>query len=353
MIRDVPILSSEMVAAARSGDRLALARVLTQVENSTPEGKAALDALYPFTGGAHLIGITGSPGTGKSSLVNQLARALRKADPSGRTRVAVVAIDPTSPFSGGAVLGDRVRMRDLVGDPGIFIRSMATRGALGGLARATAEVTQVFDAAGYDFILIETVGAGQSEVDIARLAHTTIVVEAPGMGDDVQAIKAGILEIADILVVNKFDRPGAEGTMRILRSMLELSHPDEALYHHPHCPEPAVPLPVMPAASPETDQPAWLPPVLATVATHGTGVSELLQSIREHAEYLRLTGLWQQRQRDRLQADLSARIHDALIDRWRGALSEERFASIFARLEERSLTPERAAQLLIDRPSGN
>ncbi len=175
-----------------------------------------------------MIGITGAPGTGKSSLVNQLALHYRRQE----KRVAIVAIDPSSPFTGGAVLGDRVRMRDLAGDAGVFIRSMASRGSLGGLAQATAGVVQVFDAAGFDVVLIETVGAGQSEVDIARLAHTTLVVEAPGLGDDIQAIKAGILEIADILVINKADRPGADSAERALRSMLDLAHPVAKVFMH-------------------------------------------------------------------------------------------------------------------------
>ncbi len=205
----------EIVDAVLAGERLALARLLTQVENDTPSGRSALDALFPHTGKAHLVGITGAPGTGKSSLVNQVTRLFRRppaASGAQPRKVAIVAIDPSSPFTGGALLGDRVRMRDLAGDPGIFIRSMAARGALGGLARATAAAVQVFDAAGYEIILIETVGAGQNEVDIAGLAHTTLVVDTPGMGDDIQAIKAGILEIADILVINKADRPGLENT---------------------------------------------------------------------------------------------------------------------------------------------
>src|SRR5512140_1796061 len=211
------------------GNRLALTRLLTQVENDAPEGRQASTELFPYTGKAHLIGITGAPGTGKSSLVNQLALHYRR---NADQKVAIVAVDPSSPFTGGAVLGDRVRMRDLSGDPGIFIRSMASRGSLGGIAQKTAALVQVFDAAGYEIILIETVGAGQSEVDVARLAHTTVVVEAPGLGDEIQAIKAGILEIADVLVVNKADRPGVENTERALRSTLELAHPSRRVFRH-------------------------------------------------------------------------------------------------------------------------
>lgn len=217
-----------LAAAVLAGDRLSLARLLTQVENDTSRGRLALDQLFPYAGRAHLVGVTGSPGVGKSSLVNRIAQVLRRPGDGKFHRVGIVAIDPTSPFTGGALLGDRVRMRDLAGDPEVFIRSMASRGALGGLARQTFGVVQVLDAAGYDVILIETVGAGQAEVDIARLAHTTVVVEAPGMGDDIQAIKAGILEIADILVINKADRPGVESTEHSLRDMLEMGYPQRS-----------------------------------------------------------------------------------------------------------------------------
>ena len=246
-----------------SGNRLALTRLLTQVENDTPEGRAALTELFPHTGNAHLIGVTGAPGTGKSSLVNQLALHFRKQE---ERRVAVVAVDPSSPFTGGAVLGDRVRMRDLAGDPGVFIRSMASRGSLGGLARTTAGLVQVFDAAGFDIVLIETVGAGQAEVEIARLAHTTLVIEAPGLGDDIQAIKAGILEIADILVVNKADRPGVENTLKALKNALELAHPVRHVFQH-HGKLEIVEAPDEPLYN------SWIPPIQQTVATEGTGIS--------------------------------------------------------------------------------
>src|SRR5512141_3189313 len=236
--------------AVLEGNRLALARLLTQVENELPEGRTSLAELFPHTGRAHLIGVTGAPGTGKSSLVNQLALHYRRNE---NKRIAIVAVDPSSPFTGGAVLGDRVRMRDLSGDPGIFIRSMASRGSLGGLAQKTASIVQVFAAAGYEIIIIETVGAGQSEVDVARLAHTTLVVEAPGMGDEIQAIKAGILEIADVLVINKADRPGIENTERALRSTLELAHPSKRVFrHHGEA---------MTISGPSIDSTIWIPPI--------------------------------------------------------------------------------------------
>src|SRR5512143_3226631 len=243
------------------GDRFALARLLTQVENLTTEGRLALAALFPHSGKAHLIGVTGAPGTGKSTLVNRLALHYR----GQHKRVAVVAVDPSSPFTGGAILGDRVRMRDLLGDPGVFIRSMASRGSLGGLAAATTGIVQALDAAGFEVILIETVGAGQAEIDIARLAHTTLVVEAPGLGDDIQAIKAGILEVADILVVNKADRPGVENTVKALKSTLELAHPARRLFRH-HGMEMAVEAPQKPGVD------LWLPPILRTVSLDGTGI---------------------------------------------------------------------------------
>src|SRR5512139_3056363 len=196
------------------GERRAIARQISGIENDRPEARQVLAELYPSTGRAYLIGLTGAPGTGKSTLVNELAKAYRRENKT----VAIISVDPTSPFTGGAILGDRIRMYDLAGVPGVFVRSMATRGSLGGLARATADAAKVFDAAGFDIILIETVGVGQAEVEIASLAHSVVVVEAPGLGDEIQAIKAGILEIADVLVVNKCDLPGAEQTARALKA---------------------------------------------------------------------------------------------------------------------------------------
>ncbi len=203
-----------LVSQALKGDRRATARLLTLVENGHPEGQTALAELYPRSGQAHIVGFTGSTGAGKSTLVNEVVREFRlKA-----LEVAVVAVDPTSPFSGGALLGDRLRMRDLTDDPGVFIRSMASRGHPGGIAHATRGVVTVLDALGIPMILVETVGAGQVQVDVARVAHTVVLVEAPGMGDDVQALKAGLMEIADIIVVNKADRPEAHRTVQALRA---------------------------------------------------------------------------------------------------------------------------------------
>jgi LAO/AO transport system kinase len=321
-----------------AGDRRALARLLTQVENSTPAGRLTLDELFSHTGNAHLIGVTGAPGTGKSSLVNQLTLHYRSA--ANPKRVAIVAVDPSSPFTGGAVLGDRVRMRDLAGDPGVFIRSMASRGSLGGLAKATAGMVQVFDAAGFEVILIETVGAGQTEVDIARLAHTTLVVEAPGLGDDIQAIKAGILEIADILVINKADLPGVEITEAALKGMLMLAHPLEKTFpHHGR----SMVVPEIEAG----DFIGWVPPLLRTIATGGTGVAELVAAIEKHAEHLRLNGEWQRRERARLEAELENLLTESLVKQFRTSLPDSRYEEVVDRLIQRKLSPWEAVKALL------
>jgi len=324
-----------------TGEQRSLARLLTEVENGTAEGRLALDELFSHTGRAHLIGVTGGTGTGKSSLVNRLALHYRHPETGKSKRVAVVAVDPSSPFTGGAVLGDRVRMRDLAGDRGVFIRSMASRGSLGGLAQATAAVTQVFDAAGYDLILVETVGAGQAEVDIARLAHTTLVVEAPGLGDEVQAIKAGILEIADILVVNKADLPGVAKTERALKSMLGLAHPVRKVFpQHGQTP-----------SDPELERdeaPSWTPPVERTVATDGTGVDKLASAIDRHARYLRRSGDWARRERARLEVELEMLLTERLVGRFRAQVNERRYQEMVDRLTRRELSPWAAVDLLLN-----
>ncbi len=326
-----------LTEAVLEGNRLALARLLTQVENDSPEGRLALAELFQHTGRAHLIGITGAPGTGKSSLVNQLALQYRK---SPGKQVAIVAVDPSSPFTGGAVLGDRVRMRDLSGDEGIFIRSMASRGSLGGIAQKTAALVQIFDAAGYEIIIIETVGAGQSEVDVARLAHTTVVVEAPGLGDEIQAIKAGILEIADVLVINKADRPGVENTERALRSTLELAHPTKRLFRHHGQ--------TLSVSAPTGDSTLWVPPINKTVATEGKGIAEVIESIARHATHLRQSGDWATRDRLRLGSEMETLLREALMDRFLEGVQQARYDEMVEKVVNRNISPYEAVKLLLN-----
>ncbi|MCC7207233.1 MAG: methylmalonyl Co-A mutase-associated GTPase MeaB [Anaerolineae bacterium] len=328
-----------MVRAIRASRR-ELARLITRIENHAAGDDLA--ALYPFTGRAHVIGVTGAPGTGKSSLVNALARHFR----SQNLTIGIIAVDPTSPFSGGAVLGDRIRMRDLAGDPGVFIRSMATRGSLGGLARATGDVVRALDAAGFDRVLIETVGAGQSEVDIAGAAHTTLVIEAPGLGDDVQAIKAGILEIADILVVNKADRPGVELTVRALRAMLDLGHRTERIAHHGQIME--LPL-ALPTTNPQVDEAsAWQTPVVQTIATSGDGIPDLADRIAAHREYLVNSGTLALRERRRVALELAERLREALLARLLAQADPAALSALVDRVLRREIDPASAAQSLLE-----
>ncbi len=325
-----------LVDRVLQGDRLSLAQLLTQVENNTADGQQALRLLFPHAGKAHLVGITGAPGTGKSSLVNRLALGFRQ---KGMT-VAIAAVDPSSPFTGGAVLGDRVRMKDLAGDDQVFIRSMASRGSLGGLATATAGVVQILDAAGYELILIETVGAGQGEVDIARLAHTTLVVEAPGMGDDIQAIKAGILEAADILVLNKADRPGVENAEKALKSILELAQSSTRLEsHHGES------MRVGQTASMDAD--GWTIPVQRTIAIKGDGIPELVGQIQNHWRYLRNSGRWSDRERARLSAQVEALLQQTVMGRVHAQVTEKSYNDIMQRVLKRAVSPSEAADLLL------
>lgn len=269
----------------RAGHVPSIARMISRVESGADNVAEQVAELYKAGGHARILGITGAPGAGKSTLVSSLVRELRARD----NTVGIVAIDPSSPFSGGSILGDRIRMSDLYHDPGVFIRSMATRGALGGLARATIDAVAVLDAAGKDIVLVETVGVGQDEVDIVRACHTTAVISAPGMGDDVQAVKAGILEIADIHVVNKADRPEANKTIRELKMMLKDSGHVRAG--------------------------GWKIPVLATVADHGKGVDELADAMERHYDHLVSSGEIERRERTMAAHRLKTIIQGVALDR--------------------------------------
>jgi len=316
----------ELAKKAAAGDRLSIARLLTLIESAAPEGLDALDGLYPKSGQAHLIGITGSSGSGKSTMVNRLALELA-GEPSSGLKVAIIAIDPTSPFSGGALLGDRVRMRDLANRPDIFIRSMATRGALGGLTRAAGEAVVLLDAVGFPYILIETVGAGQSEVDIARLAHTTVVIEAPGLGDDVQAGKAGILEIADILVVNKSDKPGADAAAGSLAVMLEIGEEIRKDSNNP-------------------DALKWKTPILMTSALNGEGIVELAEAIYAHRAFLDESGEGEKRSQARTLNMFDRLIKEKLFENWQNQADPELYKRAKDEVISRRLSPRKGINQL-------
>ena len=323
-----------------NGNKRAIARLITLVENNHPNTYRIIDSLYAHTGRAHLVGVTGSPGTGKSSLVNKLAKSFRQQDKS----VAIIAVDPTSPFSGGAILGDRIRMRELSGDQGIFIRSMASRGNLGGLARAVDNAINVLDAADYEVILIETVGAGQGEVDIAKIAHTTIVVEAPGLGDDVQAIKAGILEIADIFVVNKADRPGVERTVATLKAMLELGNvPTHQMLHHGQL----VTIESVPNKRESLGTNGWKIPVLQTSAIKEEGIEAVTTAINQHLKHLKESGEMISRTRTRLLDELENILQTELMSQLLRQLPEGYLSKIVDNLATKSLSPYAAAEQIM------
>jgi LAO/AO transport system kinase len=289
------------IARLRSGDARALARAISTVENRAAGWAELLKAIFPHTGKARVIGLTGAPGAGKSTLVDQLAKYYRKEN---RT-VGIIAVDPTSPYTGGAILGDRIRMQDHYSDPGIYIRSMATRGSLGGLARATADAVTVLDASGRDLVMIETVGVGQDEVDIVRLAEVTVVILVPGMGDDVQTIKAGIMEIADIFVINKSDYQGAERVEREIRAMQSLASRHDR----------------------------WTPPVVKTVASQGVGTEELAAAIVAYETYLKTENLVFTKNVENWQERLVEMLRDAMLEKAREQIdggSLERYAAEIA-----------------------
>ena len=327
---------SHLARALIGGDRRTLARTISHIENNSALAQPLLTALYPQAGSTHIIGVTGAPGTGKSTLVNGLAKAYRQRELS----VGIIAVDPTSPFSGGALLGDRVRMRDLAGDPGIFIRSMATRGSLGGLAQATANVITALDAAGFERIIVETVGVGQSEVEIAGTAHTTVVVEAPGLGDEVQAIKAGILEIADIFAVNKADREGVDRTVMALEMMLNLGVPDKRqVMHHGRM------LPVT-LTDPGPRAETWIPPIHKIIATQNQGIAELLEAIETHRRYLEQSGARQIQDRIRAAAELRTILSDYLLNQTLAHVDSQYLDELVDAITNRETDPYTAARQL-------
>lgn len=311
------VSSLDLVEPVLAGKPRAIARLISRVEAGEAECRPALEQIYRRTGGAHVVGVTGVAGSGKSTLLDQLVLEARKSE----RKIAVIAVDPSSPFSGGSILGDRIRMNELSLDPGVFIRSMATRGAMGGLARATHEAVDLLDAGGFDLILIETVGVGQDEIDIVRAAHTIVVISAPGLGDDIQTIKAGVMEIADIHVVSKCDRPDANKTLKELKSMLTLGF-------------------VLRGES------AWQIPVLATSSAKREGIGELLAAIDRHRRTLDDSGEMEGRRRviarTRMLKTAEYILHDRFEKQHDGKVS-----SLIERVVTRELNPHTAATELI------
>jgi LAO/AO transport system kinase len=304
------------VEKLRGGDVRALSRAITAVENRAPEATPLLKELFPFSGQARMIGMTGAPGSGKSTLVDQLARIYRRQN----RQIGIVAVDPSSPYTGGAILGDRIRMQWHHADPGIYIRSMATRGALGGLARTTADVATVLDAAGRDLILIETVGVGQDEVDIVRLADVTVVVLVPGMGDDVQTLKAGIMEIADVFAINKSDREGAERVEREIRALQSIAMRSDN----------------------------WTPPIVKTVASEGQGVEALAAAMAGYEEFLVKKNLLRRKKIENWRARLLEMLRDAVLQRLaRERLGDSMVAQYAAEIAARKRDPYALVEELV------
>lgn len=325
------------VDQVKNGNRRAIARLITQVENDEAAAREAIASLYPFTGKAHIVGITGPPGSGKSTLVNEIARRMRQL----KYTVGIVAVDPSSPFTGGALLGDRIRMRDLSGDEGIFIRSMASRGHLGGLARTTGNVVKILDAAGFGIILIETVGAGQAEVDIASAAHTTLVIEAPGMGDEIQTIKAGILEIADVLVVNKVDRPGSDRTVKALRAMLQMGFTGQAAGHHGTGVSAGAQ-----ASDGEKDSSNWEVPLVETVALEGVGVETAVDTILSHKLYLEKSGEWFIKERVRSRQEVDQLLQAQFMSHLQATVPKAEHERLITAVARREIDPYAAVKKL-------
>ncbi len=296
----------------------ALAQAISLVERDDPRVERLLAELYPMTGGARIIGITGSPGAGKSTLVDALARYFRKR----HKRVGIICVDPTSPFTGGAILGDRIRMQDLYTDRDVFIRSMATRGFLGGLARATNDVVDLLDAGGFDIVLVETVGVGQDEVEVIRTVQTNLVMLVPGMGDDIQAIKAGIMEIGDIFVVNKADRPGADRTVTEITMMMSLVE----------------------------EHSEWVPPIVKTVASTSSGVGELAEAIESHFAFLTASGELHRRNRERVRIRIETQLKERFMDRVVGeTISREAYEELLGDVLKKKQNPHDAASSILEK----
>ncbi len=307
--------ANDLVDKLRAGDTRALARAVSLVENAAPESTDLLSACFPYAGKALRVGVTGAPGAGKSTLVDRLARMWREAD----SKVGVIAVDPTSPFTGGALLGDRIRMQHQQGDDGLYVRSMATRGSLGGLAGTTADVTQVIEASGRDIILIETVGVGQDEVEIVRLADVTVVVLIPGMGDDVQSLKAGIMEIADVFAVNKADRDGADRVEKEIRAMQSLGTPN-----------------------------AWVAPVVKTVGTTGEGISDLFAAVNQRRQWLAEDGRLEARRKVWWKQRMEGMLRQALMDQARAhGISDTEFEAHAERVAAGSEDPYKLIPALV------
>ncbi len=308
--------AAQLLEPLCAGSPRALARAISWMENGHPEARALMAGLWPRLGGAVVVGLTGSPGAGKSTLTDQLARALRARG----QKVGILAVDPTSPFSGGAILGDRIRMQRIAADPGIFIRSMATRGALGGLARATQDAIDLLDAAGFGTILVETVGVGQDEVDVVSCVHSCCVVLVPGLGDEIQAIKAGIMEVADLFVINKADREGADQVEREIEAMKSLA--------------------------PARD---WDPPVLRTVAAQGKGVTDLLDALQAHGAWLRSHGGLARKARERARLRFETLLAEAALRRVRERAGATRLQALVQSIAEGRMDPYAAVgDLLAD-----